>query len=117
MNITTIEELKKHIGEFLVFESKGVGFSHYRWIQKLQRVGEKINSIPQGETEIYHLPCYSLFSAEIYPNLKPYSGIHLGESVYDLYHTNAQCIIRTPTKEEMKKYMMMWRKIIILGRY
>ncbi len=130
MNITTIEELKKHIGEFLAFESHS-GSKHrtYVWIQKLQRVGEKINSIPLGETEIYHLPCYSLFSAEVYPNLKPYSGIEIypklepysgicqNESIYDLYHTNAQCIIRTPTKEEMKKYMMMWRKIKILGRY
>lgn len=118
MNITTIEELKKHIGEFLAFESHSPnGHLTYVWIQKLQKVGTKA-IISFGKSEIYHLPCYSLFSAEVYPNNEPYSGIYSdSKNIYELYHTNAQDVIRTPTKEEMKKYMMMWRKYRILGHY
>ena len=121
MNITTIKELKKHIGEFLAFESHSgsqAGLRTYVWIQKLQKVGNKIDNIPIGKSEIYHLPCYSLFSAEVYPRSKRYSGVY-GEhkNPYKLYHTNAQDVIRTPTKDEMKKYMMTWRKFRILGRY
>lgn len=115
MNITTIKELKKHIGEYLVFESHNgsqAGYRTYMWIQKLQKVGTKRDNIPLGESEIYHLPCYSLFSAEVYPHNKPYC-----KNIYELHHTNAQDVIRTPTKEEMKKYMMTWRKFKILGRY
>ena len=120
MNITTIKELKKHIGEFLAFESHSgsqAGLRTYVWIQKLQKVGNKIDNIPIGKSEIYHLPCYSLFSAEVYPRSKRYSGVY-GEhkNPYKLYHTNAQDVIRTPTKDEMKKYMMMWRKFLILGK-
>lgn len=111
MNITTIKELKKHIGEYLAFESHNGNFT-YVWIQKLQIVGTKRDNIPIGESEIYHLPCYSLFSAEVYPHNKPYS-----KNIYELHLTNAQDVIRTPTKEEMKKYMMTWRKFKILGRY
>ncbi len=113
MNITSIRELKKHIGEFLAFESHNPnGHLAYVWIQKLQKVGTKRDNIPMGKTEIYHLSCYSLFSAEVYPHNRPYSGLHTTN-----YHTNAQDVIRTPTKEEMKKYMMTWRKFKILGRY
>lgn len=118
MNITTIEELKKHIGEFLAFESHS-GSKHltHVWIQKLQKVGTR-DIISFGESEIYHLPCYSLFSAEVYPNNEPYSVLYTdSKDIYELYYTNAQDVIRTPTKEEMKKYMMMWRKYRILGRY
>lgn len=117
MNITTIKELKKHIGEFLAFESHSVsGHRTYVWIQKLQKMGNKIDNIPFGKSEIYHLPCYSLFSAEVYPRSKRYSGVYGPGGLYDMYHTNAQDVIRTPTKEEMKKYMMMWRKFLILGK-
>lgn len=118
MNITTIKELKKHIGEFLAFEShSGSKYRTYVWIQKLQKVGDKRDNIPIGESEIYHLPCSSLFSAEVYPDSKAYSGTYGHGGLYGMYHTNAQDVIRTPTKEEMKKYMMMWRKIKILGKY
>lgn len=121
MNITTIKELKKHIGEFLAFEYHNQnGNLIYVWIQKLQKVGTKRDNIPMGESEIYHLSCYSLFSAEVYPNNKPYVGLYTdnknSKSIYELYHTNAQDVIRTPTREEMKKYMMTWRKIKILGK-
>lgn len=119
MNITTIKELKKHIGEFLAFESHSPnGHLTYVWIQKLQKVGTKRDNIPMGKTEIYHLSCYSLFSAEVYPHNKLYSGLYTeSKNIYELYHTNAQDVIRTPTKKEMKKYMMTWRKFKILGRY
>ena len=117
MNITTIKELKKHIGEYLAFESHNAGYRTYTWIQKLQKVGTKRDNIPLGESEIYHLPCYSLFSAEVYPHNKPYSGIYGHKNIYELYHTNAQDVIRTPTRDEMNKYRMMWRKFKILGRY
>ena len=117
MNITTIEELKKHIGEFLVFESRYDNIT-CSWIQKLQVVGDKAEWIPKGQTEIYQLPCYSILSAEIYPNVKAYSG-RCGDSkdVYALYHTNAQNVIRTPTKDEMKKYRDFWRKYKVLGHF
>ena len=44
MNITTIKELKKHIGEYLAFESHSgsqAGHRTYVWIQKLQKVSSK----------------------------------------------------------------------------
>ena len=120
MNITTIKELKKHIGEYLAFESHSgsqAGHRTYVWIQKLQKVGNKRDNIPLGESEIYHLPCYSLFSGQVYPYPKPYSGTYGNKNIYELYHTNAQDVIRTPTRDEMNKYRMMWRKFRILGRY
>jgi hypothetical protein len=118
MNITTIEELQKHIGEFLAFE---VNYGHTStvWIQKLQKIGDKYAAeIPKGQTDIYHLHCYSILSAEIYPNVKAYSGKY-GDTkdVYALYHTNAQNVIRTPTKDEMKKYRDFWRKYKVLGHF
>ena len=120
MNITTIKELKKHIGEYLAFESHSgsqAGHRTYVWIQKLQKVGNKRDNIPLGESEIYHLPCYSLFSGQVYPYPKPYSGTYGNKNIYELYHTNAQDVIRTPTRDEINKYRMMWRKFRILGRY
>ena len=120
MNITTIKELKKHIGEYLAFESHNgseVGHRTYVWIQKLQKVGNKRDNIPLGESEIYHLPCYSLFSGQVYPYPKPYSGTFGHKNIYELHLTNAQDVIRTPTRDEMNKYRMMWRKFRILGRY
>ena len=120
MNITTIKELKKHIGEYLAFESHSgsqAGHRTYVWIQKLQKVGNKRDNIPLGESEIYHLPCYSLFSGQVYPYPKPYSGTYGNKNIYELYHTNAQDVIRTPTRDEMNKYRMMWRKFRLLGQY
>jgi hypothetical protein len=118
MNITTIEELKKHIGEFLVFEIRFDNITNCSWIQKLQVVGDKIEWIPHGQTEIYHLECWSILSAEIYPNVKAYSGKYGdNKDAYAPYHTNAQNIIRTPTKDEMKKYRDFWRKYKVLGHF
>lgn len=117
MNITTIEELQKHIGEFLVFESRFDNFTNCSWIQKLQKVGDRAEFIPHGQTEIYHLPCYSILSAEIYPQVKPYSGKYGNKDAYALYNTNAQNVIRTPTKDEMKKYRDFWRKYKLLGHF
>ena len=117
MNITTIEELQKHIGEFLAFE---VNYGHTStvWIQKLQKIGDKHAEIPKGQTEIYHLPCYSILSAEVFPRVTAYSGKYgYTKDVYALYHTNAQNIIRTPTKDEMKIYRDFWRKYKVLGHF
>lgn len=119
MNITTIEELQKHIGEFLAFEvNYGHGHTSTVWIQKLQKIGDKNSEIPKGQTDIYHLNCYSILSAEIYPYVRAYSG-RCGNSkdVYAPYPTNAQNIIRTPTKDEMKKYRDFWRKYKVLGHF
>ena len=116
MNITTIEELQKHIGEFLAFE---VNYGHTStvWIQKLQKIGDKNSEIPKGQTEIYHLNCCSILSAEVFPRVTAYSGKYGNKNVYSPYHTNAQNIIRTPTKDEMKKYRDFWRKYKVLGHF
>lgn len=115
--ITTIEELQKHIGEFLAFE---VNYGHTItvWIQKLQKIGDKNPEIPKGQTDIYHLECWSILSAEVFPRVIAYSG-RFGDSkdVYAPYHTNAQNIIRIPTKDEMKIYRDFWRKYKLLGHF
>lgn len=116
MNITTIEELQKHIGEFLAFEVN-YGHTNTVWIQKLQKIGDEHIEIPKGQTEIYHLPCYSILSAEVFPRVTAYSGKYGSKNVYSPYHTNAQNIIRTPTKDEMKKYRDFWRKYKVLGHF
>lgn len=113
MEITTVEELKKHIGEFLAFDVKSY-HKPYTWIGKLLKVGESPHT--PNRTEIYCLPCYSSLVAEVYPTVRPYSGL-CGpiKNIFEPYHTNAQDIIRTPTKDELNKYKNYWRKRIILG--
>ena len=76
MNITTIKELKKHIGEYLAFESHSgsqAGHLAYVWIQKLQKVGTKRDNIPiinikKGDIN---------FNSRLYIFLKIFSGIFL----------------------------------------
>ena len=117
MNITTIEELRKHIGEFLAFETN-YGHTSTVWIQKLQRIGDKYAAeIPKGQTDIYHLNCYSILSAEVFPRVTAYSGKYGSKNAYSPHHTNAQNIIRTPTKDEMKIYRDFWRKYRVLGHF
>lgn len=117
MNITTIEELQKHIGEFLAFETN-YGHTSTVWIQKLQKIGDKYAAeIPKGQTDIYHLNCYSILSAEVFPRVTAYSGKYGSKNAYSPHHTNAQNIIRTPTKDEMKIYRDFWRKYRVLGHF
>ena len=114
MEIKTVKELKKHIGEFLVFEAKNA-WKPYIWMEKLKWVGEPRESTWRVENnEVDCLPCRGLFVLEIHPTVRPYSGLYQ-KSIYDLYSTNAQNIIRTPTKEELKIYRDYWRKRVILG--
>ena len=115
MNITTIEELKKHIGEFLAFESHSPnGHLTYVWIQKLHTVTKTYCFSRQHKnariSEVDGLITCGLYTAEVYPRCKVYTAFPEFP-----YRTNAQSIIRTPTKEEMKTFQNMWRKYRILG--
>lgn len=115
MNITTIEELEKHIGEYLAFET-----NQYRrgqrivWIQKLHSVAKMYCSSKQHKnarmSEVDGLKTYGLYTAEVYPRIKVYTT-----QPREPYGTNAQQIIRTPTKEEMKTFQNMWRRFRMLG--
>ena len=115
MNITTIEELEKHIGEYLAFET-----NQYRvgtkvvWIEKLNRVSKEYCSTRQHKnariSEVDGLKTFGLYTAEVYPRCKVYTAFPEFP-----YSTNAQSIIRTPTKEEMKTFQNMWRRYRMLG--
>ena len=118
MEITTIQELKKHVGEFLAF----VYPCHYGedtvWIQKLCSVRdddrnyvEHKTRFPHLYTGVYQLPTFGLFTAQVSPTVKGYT---LTPKIP--YFTNAQYIIRTPTKQEMNLYRNFWRKYRILGK-
>ena len=114
-NITTIEELKKHIGEFLAFETiqYRVGLKVV-WIQKLNNISKEYCPSRQRKnariSEVDGLITYGLYTAQIYPICKVYTKLPEFP-----YKTNAQSIIRTPTKEEMKTFQNLWRKYRILG--
>ena len=115
MNITTIEELEKHIGEYLAFETNQY-FRGQRivWIQKLCSVTKMYCSSKQHKnariSEVDGLKIYGLYTAEVYPRIKVYTT-----QPTEPYGTNAQQIIRTPTKEEMKTFQNMWRRYRMLG--
>ena len=115
MNITTIEELEKHIGEYLAFETTQY-FRDQRivWIQKLHTVTKMYCSTKQHKnariSEVDGLKIYGLYTAEVYPRIKLYTT-----QPTEPYGTNAQQIIRTPTKEEMKTFQNMWRRYRMLG--
>lgn len=115
MNITTIEELEKHIGEYLAFETTQY-FRDQRivWIQKLHSVTKTYCSTKQQPlgriSEVDGLKTYGLYTAEVYPRIKVYT-----KQPTEPYGTNAQQIIRTPTKEEMKIFQNMWRRYRMLG--
>ena len=117
MNITTIEELEKHIGEFLAFETtQYLRGQRIVWIQKLHTVTKTYSSSKQHKnariSEVDGLITYGLYTAEVYPRCKVYTKFPEIP-----YSTNAQSIIRTPTKEEMKTFQNLWRKYRILGHY
>ena len=115
MNITTIKELEKHIGEYLAFETTQY-FRNQRivWIQKLHSVDKMYCSSKQHKnarmSEVDGLKTYGLYTAEVYPRIKVYTT-----QPREPYGTNAQQIIRTPTKEEMKTFQNMWRRFRMLG--
>ena len=115
MNITTIEELEKHIGEYLAFETTQY-FRNQRivWIQKLHSVTKTYSSSKQHKnariSEVDGLITCGLYTSEVYPRCKVYTAFPEFP-----YSTNAQSIIRTPTKEEMKTFQNMWRKYRMLG--
>jgi hypothetical protein len=115
MEIKTIEELEKHIGEYLAFETTQY-FRDHRivWIQKLHSISKMYCSTKQLKgariSEVDGLKTYGLYTAEVYPRRKVYTT-----QPKEPYGTNAQQIIRTPTKEEMKIFQDMWRRYRMLG--
>lgn len=113
--IKTIEELEKYIGKILVFQVHN-NWQPYTWMEKLKSIGEPRETIWKLDktNEVDCLPCKGLFVVQIYPEVKPYSGLY-GGNIYDQYQTNAQNIIRTPTKEELNIFRNYWRKRVILG--
>lgn len=115
MNITTIEELEKHIGEYLAFETNQyLRGQRIVWIQKLHSVAKMYSSSKQHKnarmSEVDGLKTYGLYTAEVCPRIKVYTT-----QPREPYSTNAQQIIRTPTKEEMKIFQNMWRRFRMLG--
>jgi hypothetical protein len=112
MNITTIEELKKHIGKYLAFEINDYFKGRTVWIQKLHTITEEYYTSKRHAriSEVDGLKTFGLYTAEIQPRRKTYTS-----QPQTPYATNAQEIIRTPTKEEMKIFQNMWRKYRILG--
>lgn len=113
--IKTIEELEKNIGKILVFQVIN-NWQPYTWMEKLKSIGEPRETIWKlnKTNEVDCLPCKGLFVVQIYPEVRPYSGLY-GGNIYDQYQTNAQNIIRTPTKEELNIFRNYWRKRVILG--
>ena len=113
MNITTVKELKKYIGEFLAFEYTSEN-ERIVWIQKLHSIDDleyantRIKKICRN-SEIDKLHTYGLYTTEVYPRQRIYTKFPEFP-----YSTNAQNIIRTPTYEEMKIFQNMWRRYRIL---
>lgn len=115
MEITTKKELQEYIGQFLAFETTQYGIKTV-WIKKLTSITNTYSDSVVGyhgkfigQTEVDHLKTYGLFTAEVYPRERIYS--HSKQP----YSTNAQQIIRIPTKEEMNKYRNVWRHYRIFG--
>ena len=104
--IKTIEELEKNIGKILVFQVIN-NWQPYTWMERLKSIGEPRETIWKLDktNEVDCLPCKGLFVVQIYPEVRPYSGL-CGpiKNIFEPYHTNAQDIIRTPTKDELNKY-------------
>jgi hypothetical protein len=100
--IKTVKELKEHMGEFLAYEYDEAYGKKGIWIQKLCKIG--------NGSKIAHLCTYGYYTAEISPRQRAYT-----KNPIEPYHTNAQGIIRTPTKEEMNTFRNLWRKYRILG--
>ena len=105
MEITTINELKKHVGEYLAFVCKTNLGKDIVWIQKLYSVKddnafylEDKLRCPSLYTGLYQLPTFGLFTAQVSPTVKGYTL-----TPKTPYFTNAQNIIRTPTKQEIDK--------------
>lgn len=118
MEITTINELKKHVGEYLAFVYKNHFGTDVVWIQKLYTVrDDDINYVenkrrfPLHYLGVNQLPTLGFFTAQVAPIVKEYT-----QTPKTPYYTNAQNIIRTPTKDEMNEYRKFWRKYRILGK-
>ena len=99
-SIKTIRELKPYIGKFIVSENI---ISHSKWMQQLIGIDETL----LDDDSIEGVELWGNFVTEINPLLYCY-GIKNRMS-------NAQNIIREPTKEEYKKYVAFWTKCKFLG--
>lgn len=121
MEITTIKDLNEYKGKYLAFESRGYNFKCV-WIKKLTSVGFRYSStytpksIPNstklryvGVSEVDHLETFGIGTTEVFPKHAIYSASNKP------YRTNAQTIIRIPTKEEMKIYQKIWRHHRVFG--
>ncbi len=114
--INNYEELKSHIGEILLF-SYGSDKRKYTWMKKVTSV-ELPDYIPQTEMEnvkkaVYHHFVYGTHNILLEHAGKPSCKL-LGKLNEDRM-SNAQEIVRTPTKEEMKIYMNALRKYRVFG--
>ena len=110
-NITTIEQLKQYLGQFLAFQC-----GNTVWIQKLHSIYNRYvsywNEPSDRISDVDHLNVKGLYTAQIYPSPRNYTT-----RPYSPYNTNAQEIIRTPTKEEMKIFQNIWRHYRVFGKF
>lgn len=114
--INNYEELKSHIGEILLF-SYGSDKSKHTWMKKVTNV-KLPDYFPPSEIEnakktVYHHFVYGTHNILLEHEGKPSCKL-LGK-LYEDRMSNAQEIVRTPTKEEMKIYMNALRKYRVFG--
>jgi hypothetical protein len=114
--INNYEELKSHIGEILLF-SYGSDKSKHTWMKKVTNVTLP-DYFPPTEIEnakktVCHHFVYGTHSILLEHEGKPSRKL-LGKLNEDRM-SNAQEIVRTPTKEEMKIYMNTLRKYRVFG--
>lgn len=98
--IKTIGELKPYIGKLIVSESK---FGYTAWMQRLIKIDEML----LDNASIDGICLRGNFVTEIKPLCYSYGVKNR--------ITNAQEIIREPTKEEYEKYVAFWSKCRLLG--
>lgn len=114
--INNYEELKLHIGEILLF-SYGNDKHKHTWMKKVTNV-KLPDYFPPTEIEnakktVYHHFVYGTHNILLENEGKPSCKL-LGKLNEDRM-SNAQEIVRTPTKEEMKTYMNALRKYRVFG--
>ena len=111
--ITTIEELKKRIGKYVIFSSYD---EDCRPDSSTMKLVTKIEERPQWIvtanplSQIYGYPIWGKQSAHMSPFMpyEPYDAS--GES-----YSNAYTYARDPSEEELKQFRQNWRKKIFKG--
>lgn len=114
--INNYEELKSHIGEILLF-SYGSDKSKHTWMKKVTNVKLpdyfQPTEIENVKKTVYHHFVYGTHNVLLEHEGKQSCKL-LGKLNEDRM-SNAQEIVRTPTKEEMKTYMNVLRKYRVFG--